>query len=60
MHLLPCLFRLDIQDRAMLTRQFLFLDRLVAQVPVRQLVVPPDFSSLPLVREAVLADLRTG
>ena len=60
MHLLPCLFRFDIRDRAMLTRQFHFLDRLVAQIPVRQLLVPRNFSSLPAVREAVLTDLRTG
>lgn len=60
MHLLTCLFRFDIRDRAMLTRQFHFLDRLVAQVPVRQLFVPRNFSSLPAVREAILTDLRTG
>lgn len=60
MHLLTCLFRFDIRDQAMLTRQFHFLDRLVARVPVRQLFVPRNFSSLPAVREAVLTDLRTG
>ncbi|MCX5723811.1 MAG: hypothetical protein NTX84_04690 [Nitrospirae bacterium] len=58
MELLTCLFRLDIRDRAMLARQFCFVERLVAQVPVKQLSIPQNFSALPSVRDAILTDLR--
>lgn len=58
MELLTCLFRLDIRDKAMLARQFCFVERLMAQVPVKQLSIPQTFSALPSVRDAILADLR--
>lgn len=58
MELLSCLFRLDIRDKAMLARQFCFVERLMAQVPVNQLSIPQTFSALPSVRDAILADLR--
>ena len=57
MELLSCLFRLDIRDKTMLARQFCFIERLVAQVPVRRLSTPQTFSTLPAVRDAILADL---
>lgn len=55
--LLQCTFRLDITDRAMLLRQFHFLEQVISHVPFRRLSVPNAFSSLPAVCEAVLADL---
>lgn len=58
MVLLTSGFRLDITDRAMLARQFDFLDRIAPLVPVRRLHVPEDFSALPAVRDAIFADLR--
>ena len=57
MELVQTVFRLDINDRSMLVRQFRFLERIVSRVPVRRLHVPNTFSSLPEVREAILADL---
>jgi len=42
----------------MLARQFDFLERITALVPVRRLHVPEDFSVLPAVRDAIFADLR--
>ena len=58
MELIQTIFRLDINDRSMLVRQFGFLERIVSRVPVRRLHVPNTFSSLPAVREAILADLE--
>ena len=58
MELIQTIFRLDINDRSMLVRQFHFLERIVSRVPVRRLHVPNAFSSLPTVREAILADLE--
>lgn len=58
--LLTSMFRLDITDRAMLARQFDLLHRVVALVPVRRLWTPHSFSSLPLVREQILADLSAS
>jgi hypothetical protein len=55
--LLSATFRLDITDRQMLERQFYFLERLVTRVPLRRVRIPNVFSSLPRVREAILADL---
>ncbi|MCX5721260.1 MAG: hypothetical protein NT179_04415 [Nitrospirae bacterium] len=57
MELLSCLFRLDIRDKTMLARQFCFIERLVDQVPVKQLSIPQTVSALPAVRDAILADL---
>ncbi len=57
MELLSSLFRLDIRDKTMLTRQFCFIERLVGQVPVKQLSTPQTLSALPRVRETILADL---
>lgn len=58
MEILSCLFRLDIRDKTMLARQFCFIERLVAQVPVKRLSIPQTVSALPAVRNAILADLR--
>jgi len=58
MTLVASLFRLDISDRSMLARQFDFAEKVVSRVPIRRLHLPLGFSSLPAVREAILADLR--
>jgi hypothetical protein len=57
LQLLSASFMLDITDRAVLTRNLRFIERLLNAVPVRRLRVPDGFSSLPSVREAVLKDL---
>lgn len=57
MEILSSLFRLDIRNKAMLARQFCFIERLVAQAPIKQLSIPQTVSALPKVREAILADL---
>jgi hypothetical protein len=56
--LISSAFLVDVTDRPALTRRFAFLGRLLTQVPVRQLLVPNDFSALPAARDAVLADLE--
>jgi hypothetical protein len=56
--LLQCVFRLDVTDTEMLARQFLFLHRLISAVSICGLVYPRDYASLPLVREAILHDLK--
>ncbi len=53
-------FPLDLGDRAMLARHFRMLSRVAASVPMRRLVIPDDFTVLPAVRAAVLADLASG
>jgi hypothetical protein len=58
LQLLSASFMLDISDRAVLTRNLRFIERLLSAVPVRRLRVPDGFSSLPSVREAVLRDLE--
>lgn len=60
MELLAGTFRLDITDRAMLARQFRFLERVSSQVPIRRLRIPNSFASLPAVRAAILGDLANG
>lgn len=57
LQLLSASFMLDITDRAVLTRNLRFIERLLNAVPVRRLRIPDGFSSLPKVREAVLKDL---
>jgi hypothetical protein len=57
LQLLSSSFMLDITDRAVLTRNLRFIERLLKAVPVRRLRVPDAFSSLPKVRAAVLKDL---
>ncbi len=57
MTLLSLAFKLDIQDRRMLTREFDFLHRLVTHIPVRRLTVPDSFAALPAVQAAILHDL---
>ncbi|HVA41194.1 MAG TPA: hypothetical protein VNF49_11060, partial [Candidatus Binataceae bacterium] len=57
LQLLSASFMLDITDRAVLTRNLRFIERLLNAVPVRRLRVPDGFASLPKVREAVLEDL---
>jgi hypothetical protein len=51
-------FRLDITDQNMLKRQFHFFKRVASYVSVRRLIFPKDFTLLPTVREAILADLK--
>lgn len=58
MSLIASVYRLDITDRRLLARQFGFLERVASLVPVRNLRVPEDFSALPVVRDAIFADLR--
>ena len=60
MGLIKAAYRLDITDRAMLTRQFHFLSRVAERVPVKRLIVPNEFSALSGVRDAVLRDLSGG
>jgi hypothetical protein len=60
MGLVKAAYRFDITDTAMLERQFHFLARVAAQVPVKRLVMPDDFSALADVRQAVLRDLSQG
>jgi len=57
LQLLSSSFMLDITDRAVLTRNLRFIERLLNAVAVRRLRIPDGFSSLPKVREAVLKDL---
>jgi hypothetical protein len=57
MELIVSAFRLDITDRTMLARQFDFYEQIVSHSPVRRLWLPNTFSSLPRVREAIIADL---
>lgn len=59
MSLVTSTFPLDITDRRVLARQFDFFERVASRVPVRRLRIPADFSALPAIREAVLADLRS-
>lgn len=58
MALLAASFTLDASDKARLERQFDFLSGLPARVPVKQLLIPEDFSLLPAVERLILADLR--
>jgi hypothetical protein len=44
----------------MLRRHFQFIVRVATNVPLRRLLIPNDFSALPAVREAVMADLETA
>ncbi len=60
MTLLSLAFKLDIEDRSMLAREFDFLHHLVARVPVRRLIIPDSFEALPHVRAGILHDLRTA
>ena len=55
---LACLFRLDVADRRMLHRQFEFVNRLTAHVPVSRLRVPHTFSTLAAVRRMIVEDLK--
>jgi len=57
MTLLSLAFKLDIRDHRMLAREFDFLSRLIAQTPVRRLMIPDSFTALPAVHAAVLHDL---
>jgi hypothetical protein len=53
-------YPLDLTDQAMLRRHFQFIVRVATNVPLRRLLIPNDFSALPAVREAVMADLETA
>lgn len=60
MELIQFAFRLDVRDRAMLLRQFHFVEEVITRVPVRRLRIPNAFSSLPAVRQAIFSDLENG
>jgi hypothetical protein len=60
LQLLSASFMLDITDRAVLTRNLRFIERLLGAVPVRRLRIPDGVSSLSKVREAVLKDLSAS
>jgi hypothetical protein len=57
--LLSYCFRLDITDRAMLARQFLFFARIPALVRIRRIWLPRNPQRLGDTREALLADLAS-
>lgn len=57
MELLSSAFRLDITNRAMLVRQFDFFERVAPLIPVKRLKIHHRFTFLPVIREAILADL---
>ncbi len=57
MGLVRSAFRLDIQDRNMLKRQLLFLERVVKTVPVRRLCFSRELELLPAVHEAIERDM---
>jgi hypothetical protein len=59
LHILRFLFCLDPRDPQMLVRQFKQIERLLCLVPVLRLTVPDDYSALPQVHAAVLADLKS-
>ena len=42
----------------MLVRQFKQIEQLLSRVPVLRLTIPDDYSALPRVHEAILADLK--
>jgi hypothetical protein len=58
LHTLRFLFCLDPYDPAMLVRQFKQIEQLLSLVPVLRLTIPDDYSALPRVHEAILADLK--
>ena len=58
--LVASLFRLDLTDREMLTRQFRFVERILSLVTTRRLLLPNALSALPAVRDAILADLEAA
>jgi hypothetical protein len=60
LELVSSLFRLDLTDREMLTRQFHFVGRLLSLVTIRRLRIPNALSALPAVRDAILADLEAA
>jgi hypothetical protein len=57
--LLEAAFRLDIEDQAMLGRQFEFFSRLASRVPVRRLKMPDDLAMLDDASEMILRDHDT-
>jgi hypothetical protein len=57
MRLLSLAFKLDIEDRHRLTREFDFLHHLVTQTPIRRLIIPNSFEALPALRAGILQDL---
>lgn len=53
-------FPLDLTDHAMLARHFRLIVSVAATVPIRRLTIPNDFTALPAVRAAVIADLEAS
>jgi hypothetical protein len=60
MELVHFAFRLDVRDKATLLRQFHALGRVACSISLRRLHIPNDFSFLPAVREAIIADLKAS
>jgi hypothetical protein len=58
--LLSYCFRLDINDGAMLARQFLFFARIPELVRIRRIYLPRNPQRLSNTRQALLADLASG
>jgi hypothetical protein len=56
---LEAAYRLDIEDKAMLSRQFGFFSRLASRVPVRRLWMPDNLAMLDDAREIILRDQDT-
>jgi len=54
--LMAATFPLDITDHAMLARHFRLLSRVAAELPIRRLTIPTDFTALPVVRSLILED----
>lgn len=54
--LLEATFRIDISDSGLLARQFRFLGRLAASVPIRRLTYPHNFAALSSVCQCILED----
>lgn len=57
MTLLSLAFKLDIEDQSMLTREFDFLHHLVTRIPLRRMIIPDSFQTLPDIRADILHDL---
>ncbi len=51
-------YHFNPSDRSRHLRKFRFLERLVASVPSKKLLIPNDFAALPTVRDLVVADVR--
>jgi hypothetical protein len=53
-------YRFNPTDRIRNLAKFRFLEKVVATVPIKRLIVPNDFAMLPAVRDLILADLANA